>query len=465
MADSSDPGRRPEDHLQSTTIVRPYRSVDSGTERHPLPQERPFYLKRELLLAHRLTTEGAKLLAKERSWDKRALHSDGNQPPPERRLPSPPLDKRQQRPVQSHPIPSSSSPIVSIARCVAGSSAAHFGQVSERVWPKEASLPTPTWAISTTGNEQRFRGLSPVSDKIVWVAGTNSTVLRSTDGGGSWESVGPALSDEDAESQYRDVQAWSAESAVALAIGEGTDSRIYMTHDAGKTWTRSFTNDDPAAFYDCLAFESPQRGLAVSDPVDGKFRLIETLDGSETWSILDSSGMPDALDGEAGFAASGTCLSTAAGRWYLASGGIDPGRVFRSADGYAWKVANSSIAGGAAAGIFSVAFRDAHHGISVGGDYENPNVMDKISAWSSDGGTTWLPSVKYPGGYRSGASWIPGLCGVAVAVGPTGSDITIDGGKTWYGFDTGSFDSVECVGGHVCWASGEDGRVARLSLQ
>jgi hypothetical protein len=38
--------------------------------------------------------------------------------------------------------------------------------------------------------------------------------------------------------------------------------------------------------------------------------------------------MPPALGGEFGFAASGTCLEAAAGRWYIASGGVDPGRIF-----------------------------------------------------------------------------------------------------------------------------------------
>jgi hypothetical protein len=33
-----------------------------------------------------------------------------------------------------------------------------------------------------------------------------------------------------------------------LSIGDGTDSRIYVTKDAAKTWTQAFTNEQPAAF-------------------------------------------------------------------------------------------------------------------------------------------------------------------------------------------------------------------------
>ncbi|KAK6193980.1 hypothetical protein LQW54_011909 [Pestalotiopsis sp. IQ-011] len=341
--------------------------------------------------------------------------------------------------------------------------------------PHEYPLPPPTlptqatrnltWQLTTTGSAQRFRGLSPVSGDIAWVAGTNGTILRTLDAGRTWASVGPALAPADAELQFRDVEAWSADAAAALSIGEGNQSRVYTTRDGGATWAVPFVNGDDAAFYDCLAFDGPEHGMAVSDPVDGKFRLLETREGGRSWDVIDPSGMPEALDGEFGFAGSGTCLSAAKGRWYLASGGVDPGRIFRSADGgRSWDVSDSSVAGGAAAGVFSVVFADTVHGIAVGGDYESPNITDRISAWSGDGGVTWTPSTKYPGGYRSGSSWVPGQCGVALAVGPTGSDITFDGGETWRVFDSGSFDSVQCVEGRVCWASGEAGRVARLIL-
>lgn len=321
-----------------------------------------------------------------------------------------------------------------------------------------------SWTLTPTGTTAQFRGLAPVSDKIAWVAGSRGTVLRTIDGGATWSSVGPELSEEDQALEFRDVQAWSSDEAVILSIGEGPDSRVYVTSDGGETWTQSFTNEEPTAFYNCLAFESAEHGLAISDPVDGKFRLIETTDGGETWSIADSAGMPDALAGEFGFAASGTCLSTAAGRWYLASGGIDPGRIFNSDDGLTWEAVNGSIAGGPAGGVFSVQFRDARRGLAVGGDFEDPAGNKNNAAWSKDGGATWVPADKFPGGYRSGATWVPGLCNGAIAVGPTGSDFSLDGGKAWHNFDNGTFDSVECLDDFTCWASGSRGRVARLTF-
>jgi photosystem II stability/assembly factor-like uncharacterized protein len=322
------------------------------------------------------------------------------------------------------------------------------------------------WTITPTNSTRQFRGLSPVSDKIAWVSGTVGTVLRTTNGGVTWTNVSPALLPDNATTfEFRDIQAYSAKVAVILSIGEGNASRIYFTSNGGKSWKATFVNEDPNAFYDCMAFEDGGHGLAMSDPVDGKFRLIETWDGGASWNIVDPSGMPAALEGEAGFAASGTCIEAAAGRWYLASGGVDPGRIYRSNNGGRnWKVSNSSIAGGAAAGVFSVRFRDAKNGIAVGGDYEKPTGNTNISSWSKDGGATWHASDGFPAGYRSGVSWMPGQEGMAVAVGTSGSDVTFDGGRTWRNFDNGTFDAVECVQKHVCWASGSKGRVARLSL-
>lgn len=328
-----------------------------------------------------------------------------------------------------------------------------------------------TWTLTPTNNTRQFRGLSPVSDKVVWVSGTSGTVLRSTDSGATWDNVSPTFPSENATTfQFRDIHAWSAKVAVVLSIGEGNASRVYLTRDGGESWTRTFVNEEKTAFYDCMAFEKEKgrerHGVAMSDPVDGKFRLIETFDGGASWTLLSNNNtLPVALPGEFGFAASGTCVEAAAGRWYIATGGVDPGRIFYTDNiKKGWKVSNSSIAGGAAAGVFSVRFRDARHGIAVGGDFEKPTETNDIASWSRDGGVSWQKATSFPAGYRSGVSWVPGRKQAAVAVGTSGSDITFDGGRTWNTIDNGTFDAVECIGGGVCWASGSRGRVARLDL-
>ncbi|MGW1895384.1 WD40/YVTN/BNR-like repeat-containing protein [Streptomyces sp. NPDC002004] len=315
------------------------------------------------------------------------------------------------------------------------------------------------WQLKDTGTDARFRGLSAVGRDTAWAAGSKGTVLRTADGGRTWRDVSPA---GDSALEFRDVEAFDARHAVVLAIGEGEASRVLRTRDGGATWTESFRNTDPKAFYDCLAFFDSRHGLAVSDPVDGRFRVLSTRDGGRSWTVLPGDGMPPALEGEAGFAASGQCLVTSGPRdVWLATGGGAHARVLHSADrGLTWTTAQSPVpAGDPARGVFALAFRDRWHGIAVGGDYRADQPSPQAAAVTGDGGRTWTPSAQPPPAYRSGVTWL--RHGAALAVGPTGTDVSRDGGRTWRTVDTGSYDTVVCTRAGACWASGEKGRIAR----
>ncbi|MFI5930971.1 WD40/YVTN/BNR-like repeat-containing protein [Actinoplanes sp. NPDC051494] len=321
-----------------------------------------------------------------------------------------------------------------------------------------SAAPMPSWRLSDTGVTARLRGLAPVSDKVAWVAGSAGTILRTVDGARSWQRVDPPGT---ADLQFRDIEAFDAEHAVALTIGEGEQSRLYATADGGRSWKETFRNTDPAAFYDCVTFLDRRHGLALSDPVDGRFRILATSDGGRSWAVQPSGRMPAALSGEFAFAASGTCLVSTPGHAWFATGGGERARVFSTSDGgRSWRVADSGIPSGPSAGVYSLAFRDPRHGIAVGGDYATPESAPAAAATTRDGGRTWSPARTEPGEYRSGAAWLGRS--TALAVGPTGSDISFDGGRTWTEFDAGSFDAVLCTGA-TCWASGEQGRVATLS--
>jgi len=329
-----------------------------------------------------------------------------------------------------------------------------------------ADDPSLRWVERPTGSTERFRGLSVVNRQVAWVSGTTGTVLRTRDGGSTWSDVSPGIVDgfDTSTLQFRDIEAWEGGRAVILSIGTGAESRIYRTDDGGRSWTTSFVNAEEVAFYDCLAFWDARNGLALSDPVDGKFRLQRTTDNGRTWSQVDPSGMPPALEGEFAFAASGTCLVTAGAQYaWIATGGADPARVLRSSDrGLTWTAAATPLRAGPTAGVYSLAFRNPRDGVAVGGAFDAETDGSDAAAWSDDGGQTWTASTDGVGGYRSGSAWLRRDHGV-VAVGPTGSDVSWDGGRTWTVFDTGSFDSVECNSNGACWASGAEGRVALLA--
>ncbi|HET6481587.1 MAG TPA: oxidoreductase [Actinoplanes sp.] len=314
------------------------------------------------------------------------------------------------------------------------------------------------WELTPTGTAARFRGLAPVSSSVAWVAGSAGTVLRTVDGGRSWASVGPA---DAAGLEFRDITAFDARNAVALTIGNGPDSRLYATSDGGRSWTETFRNADPVAFYDCLTFLDRRHGLALSDPVDGKFRILATRDGGRSWQVQSPAGMPDAVTGEFAFAASGTCLVSAGGKAMFATGGGAASRVFTSRDGGRhWSVTTTPVPSGPSAGIYSLALKRSGEALAVGGDYTAPTAAPAGAAYLKH--RTWTVARTVPGEYRSGSAWL-GRGDTALAVGPTGSDISRDGGRSWTRFDTGSFDAVECTADGTCWSSGEKGRVARLT--
>src|SRR4051794_127087 len=180
-----------------------------------------------------------------------------------------------------------------------------------------------SWRDLQTGSDAQFRGLAPVSRHVAWVSGTEGTVLRTVDGGRHWKDVSPGGDTGDLE--FRDIEAWDEQHAVILSIGTGGDSRIYRTDNGGRTWKQGFRNHSKTAFYDCLGFWDQRHGLAMSDPVHGKFRILYTNNGGRSWQKRAAAGMPPALDGEFGFAASGTCLVTAgASDAWIASGGTPP---------------------------------------------------------------------------------------------------------------------------------------------
>jgi photosystem II stability/assembly factor-like uncharacterized protein len=328
------------------------------------------------------------------------------------------------------------------------------------------SKPPVRWMSQASGTSVRFRGVSAVSATVAWASGSHGTFARTEDGGTTWmAAVVPGAEDMD----FRDVEAFDARTAYLLSIGAGDRSRIYKTTDGGRTWALQFKNLNRDAFFDAMAFWDEQSGIVVGDPIEGRFTIVRTFDGGLTWIDVPARNMPPALPGEAAFAASGTCLVTqGARRVWFGTGGASQARVFRSTDrGFTWSVAVTPVAAGtSSAGIFSLAFRDAETGVAAGGDYRKEGEPGDNLAVTADGGASWTtPGQARLRGFRSGVAFVPGF-GRAwlLAVGPGGTDLSLDGGRAWLALDGPGYHamSVTAAGGDG-WAVGEDGRIARLT--
>ncbi|MGA8687429.1 MAG: hypothetical protein WB623_23725 [Candidatus Sulfotelmatobacter sp.] len=268
----------------------------------------------------------------------------------------------------------------------------------------------PARQTHPSNTTENLRGVSAVSQQIAWASGTHGIYLRTTDAGRTWI---PAQVSDATALDFRGVVAFSADEAFLMSAGPGDQSRIYHTTDAGQHWQLQFTNSNPKAFFDSIAFWDPTHGIVLGDPISDnsgqlKFQLLLTTDG-QSWTPIPPSQLPPALDGEGAFAASNTCLAILPNNdpniWFATGG--KAARVFHSPDrGRTWQVFNTPITHGPdSAGIFSIAFRDGNHGVIAGGDYKHPDQDGLNLAFTSDAGKTWTVSRIFPQSYYSAVAY------------------------------------------------------------
>jgi photosystem II stability/assembly factor-like uncharacterized protein len=322
----------------------------------------------------------------------------------------------------------------------------------------------PRWTPQTSGVTARLRGVSAASDRVVWASGANGTILRTADAGQTWQRQ--SIPDTE-KLDFRDIDAISEQIAYVLSIGPGDASRIYKTVDAGNHWTRVFKTDDPKAFYDAMAFWDANRGVAIADSIDGQFTIVMTANGGARWDAVDPARLPPALPNEGAFAASGTNVAVLPpNHVWIGTGAASRARVLRSTDGgKTWTIADTPIASGASSGIFSIAFRDALHGIVVGGDYKREaDAVDNVAV-TQDGGVTWT-AVKGLGGFRSVVAYVPGAkTPTLIAVGPSGADLSTDDGRTWTAVTGDGYHAFSFAPrGRTGWGVGEGGRIGLLAF-
>jgi photosystem II stability/assembly factor-like uncharacterized protein len=324
-----------------------------------------------------------------------------------------------------------------------------------------SSLARAQWTYVPSGTTAELRGMSAVSERVVWASGARGTVVRSTDGGRTWEA--------DSASDFgtldlRSIHAFTDRRAIAASAGEAEKglARMLATIDA-RSWRSVWTTSDKGAFLDAVGFWNGQSGIALSDPLDGAFLLLRTDDGGRGWRRIPAASLPPVLQGEAAFAASGTSIALAGtDQLWIGTGGGGRSRVMHSADaGRSWSVVDVPVhAEGVAAGIFSLSFLDARRGVAAGGDYTKPRLAATSVALTDDGGRTWRAAKAPPAAYLSGIAFA-GDARRLVAVGLAGTFVSRDGGDSWAQTDTVAMNSVRCAG-QRCFAAGPRGRVAFL---
>ena len=325
--------------------------------------------------------------------------------------------------------------------------------------------PEVSWEMQESNLGSSLRGLWAVDSLTAWVSGTGGQFAFTRDGGASW--LGGWVVGADSL-DFRDVHAFADGTAYLMSIGPGSSSRIFKTSDWGESWTLQHTNEIEAGFFDGFTFWDQDNGALVGDPIDGRLYLLFTSDGGESWEELDPGSAPAVVEGEYGFAASGTGIAVLGDDGLAIVSGGSQARVFLTRNrGEGWSVLPTPIlAGSPSSGIFSIAFRNPVNAMIVGGDYQDDQRTGGNIAVSTDRGVTWmLPPEPHRVGFRSGAAWCEGEeYPMWVVVGTSGSDFSWDFGRSWTRFDEGAFNAVACSGS-TGWAAGPDGRVARLVVR
>ncbi|MCX7024029.1 MAG: hypothetical protein NT080_05345 [Spirochaetes bacterium] len=307
-----------------------------------------------------------------------------------------------------------------------------------------------------------IRGLSVVDDRIVWVSGTNGSFALTIDGGQTWQRTTiPGYATLD----FRAIKAFSDSSAVVMS--SGSPATILKTVDGGSTWKETYSDTAGVVFLDALGFWDETSGICLGDPLDGSCFLVETSDSGQTWSRIPASSLPEMIEGEAHFAASGTCVATFGADGLCFVSGGSAARGFISGDrGRTWKVSELPVMHGKPSqGAFSVAILDEDTACAVGGDYAQPGINTDTVVHTADGGLSWVLALTFPqAGYDSCVAYVPGTKGkYLVATGTQGTHVSNDGGRTWSVLHPESFNVIDFEKAGRCgWAAGSNGQISRI---
>lgn len=313
------------------------------------------------------------------------------------------------------------------------------------------------WSVRPTGVDSNLRGVAVVvrrSGTTVWATGSKGTIVRSLDGGSTWAPLHISSAEN---LDFRGVQTFDGKTVYVMSSGEGEQSRIYKTADGGATWGMQYTDKRRTFFLDALVCSDERHCFALSDPVDGKFLLLSTADGTH-WKELPRANMPAAVPQEGAFAASNSSLLLyGKSELYFGTGGAKA-RVFHSTDlGDTWTASATPILSGKPSqGIFSIV-RAGDTVVVLGGDYSEPSKREKTAAYSKDGGESWHLAEESPTGYRSAVDTFDAGF---VAVGPNGAETSRDG-IHWAHIESPNLNAVTFISGKG-WAVGAKGLVAEF---
>ncbi|MCX6135817.1 MAG: T9SS type A sorting domain-containing protein [Ignavibacteriales bacterium] len=318
------------------------------------------------------------------------------------------------------------------------------------------------WTLQTSNTTQRIRSLRPVSAQVVWACGNAGTVVRTVDGGTTWQ----LKTITDATFNLYGIEAIDSSTAWVIgtisSAGNTGDTRLWKTTNGGSTWTQQLLIADSWA--DGVRFLDANNGVAVGDPAvatKSKMTIYTTSNGGTNWTLVPGAGNPavDSVADEVGITNGVDVVGSA---FYFITYGntssIQP-RVFKSTDkGLTW-TASPRIA---IDNSYGFSMKDATTGITC-------NINSGSIAKTANGWATADSMLVFGGVYGLRAiDWIPGTNSIVIVGGPTStgfSGLSKDAGKTWLPqtLPTGiaRLYTVQFANSSTGWASDNVGKIVK----
>ena len=321
-----------------------------------------------------------------------------------------------------------------------------------------------------------LRGLSVVDNEVVWASGSNGTIIRTTNGGKTFQVINPKGYEK---RDFRDIEAFDSSTAIIMAVD--TPAIMLKTTDGGQTWKKVFEDKRPGMFLDAMDFVG-NTGVVVGDPIEGKMFRAYTYDQGESWTIDQNA--PELSAGEAFFASSGSNVkwissSSASShpkkltgdklipkrltgdKLIFVSGGIRS-RMFLGDKSFQIPLQSGKNSTGANG--FAIA-PIGKYGFVCGGDFSEPRRTDStlVLFEIKNKKVEFTFPATPPSGYKSAVSFVKAY--TLISCGTSGIDLSTDNGKNWKKISDLPFHVCNAVyGSGKVWLAGPKGSIAFFTL-
>lgn len=258
-----------------------------------------------------------------------------------------------------------------------------------------------TWTLQTSPVTTDLNSTWACDNNVVWMCGGNGAhpVVRTTNGGTTWTSVGTGIS------AGQELYTIAAVDANICVVGSG-DGTLWRTTNGGANWA-FIVPSPPSAFIDAVHFFNATTGFAMGDPVGNIWKMWITTDAGATW--VSHPNPPAAPGSEAGWNNSYFALDTGHIWW-----GTNNTKILKGG-------LRSAFTSGPTTGeinSFGVYFNDANTGVAT---MTNASYAVLPNMTSTNGGTSYTAGFT-PGNTMFGIRGVPGtgfvwMCGGATGIG------------------------------------------------